>query len=77
VRLTTLPPSISRLSKQCVSLHLLQPYGPAWPVTWIALLNFFTDMGREGTEIGALSEPIGIGGTARRATFLQESEWEK
>jgi hypothetical protein len=28
-RVTTLPPSISRLSKQ--------PYGPAWPVTGISL----------------------------------------
>jgi hypothetical protein len=40
--LTTLPPSVSRLSRQCGSLNISQPHRPAWPVTGIVLLYFFT-----------------------------------
>jgi hypothetical protein len=36
-----LPPSVSRLSRQCGILNILQPYRPPWPVTGIALLFFF------------------------------------
>jgi hypothetical protein len=37
VGLTTLPPSVSRLSIQYGILNVSQPYRLPWPVTWIAI----------------------------------------
>jgi hypothetical protein len=40
VRLSTLPTSVSPLSRQCAILNISQPYRPPRPVTGIALLCF-------------------------------------
>jgi hypothetical protein len=55
-RLTTSPPSMSRLSRKCGILDVSQPYGPSRPVTGI-VLPFTLSQARNQHEVGNKQNP--------------------
>jgi hypothetical protein len=52
--LTTVPPSVNRLSGKCGSLDISQAYGPPRPVTGIALPFFIIQTHRQQGDLISL-----------------------
>jgi hypothetical protein len=71
LRLTTLPPSVSRLSKQSRIFNISQPYRPSRPVTETNFfLNFYSF---SFIALGEMKDP---GPDNRNPLWRAESAWE-